>query len=131
MRDLSTFEYVRPVDFASLDDPDRTDRFIQKLLHHDSGAEACSVTYIATPQGPGSPFGIHVHDFDQVCYVFSGTMTAIIAGDRFEVPAGSLVVFPAGVEHTYDNDSPVELRHLSINAPAGDPNVPHARSVAQ
>lgn len=129
MRDLTRFNYVRQLDVDALNAPERTGRWIQHLLHLDSDAEACTVSFIATPKGPGSPFGIHVHDFEQVCYILSGVMSVTVAGEHIDVPAGGLVVFPAGVEHTYDNEHDEELRHISINAPAEEPDKPHARPV--
>ena len=42
---------------------------------------------------------MHVHVFDQLFYIISGTMSIEIDGDCFEAGPGSLVVFPEGVPH--------------------------------
>lgn len=125
------FEYVRTLDMAKVDAPDRTGQFMDRLLHLENGARACTVQYICTPSGQGTPYKMHVHDFDQICFILEGTMSVNVDGRDFEAPANSLVVFPPGVPHSYVNRSTVELRHLSINAPADDPHAPHARSVGQ
>ena len=90
-------EYLRTVDKAALAGASSEDRFSQWLLDQDSGGKHCSINYIRTPAGGGSPAGMHTHVVDQIFYILSGTMSLEIEGTRYEAPSGTLVVFPAGV----------------------------------
>jgi len=105
------------------------DRFSQNLIGRATGASTCHVDWIRTPQGGGSPAGLHVHEVDQVFWVLEGTMSIEVDGREFDAPAGSLVVFPAGVPHRNWNAGEVPTVHLAVNTPAPDPAVPFARSV--
>jgi quercetin dioxygenase-like cupin family protein len=122
-------EYVRKVDQAALAKVPADQRFSQWLLDHDSGAKSCSVNYIVTPAGGGSPAGMHVHAVDQIFYILSGVMNLEIEGREYLADAGSLVVFPAGVPHRNWNGGTEPTVHLAINAPLPDPTVPFARPV--
>jgi quercetin dioxygenase-like cupin family protein len=102
---------------------------VQKLLDRATGATTCSVSWIRTPSGEGSPEGLHVHDVDQVFYVLAGTMRVEIDGEVNTLRAGDLVLFPAGRPHRNWNDGAEPTVHLAINAPAPDPDVPFARRV--
>jgi quercetin dioxygenase-like cupin family protein len=47
----------------------------------------------------GAAMPRHTHDHDEVYQVVSGSATAVIGGDRFEVAEGDTVIVPAGAEH--------------------------------
>ena len=81
-------QYVRPVDFATLDAS--TKRFSQSLLDRESGATTASVNCIKTPAGEGSPAGRHTHLVDQVFYILSGTMSLEIEGKEYQAGPGRL-----------------------------------------
>jgi quercetin dioxygenase-like cupin family protein len=118
MTETTEFEYVRTVDFDSLHAAAIDQRWQQKLLDRPSGGEVVGVVLIRTPAGGGSPEGLHTHSHDQVFYVLEGQMSVEIDGKFFEVPPGSVVVFPKGVPHRNwtTNDEPT--LHLAINVPA-------------
>ena len=118
-------EYVRHVNAPAADN----ERFTQALLDHASGGAHCSINYIRTPAGGGSPAGLHTHDVDQIFYILSGTMSVEVSGTEHECPPGTLVVFPAGVPHRNWNSGSEPTVHLAINAPTPDPNVPFAKPV--
>ena len=120
-------EYVRKVDFAALEQAN--DRFTQRLLDHENGAQTCTINCIKTPAGGGSPAGMHVHDVDQIFYMLSGTMSIEIEGKQYDCGPGSLIIFPAGVPHRNWNGGTEPTVHLAFNTPQPDPNVPFARSV--
>lgn len=120
-------EYVRKVDFASVDGA--TDRFTQVLLGHDSGAKTCTINCIKTPAGSGSPAGMHVHDVDQIFYILSGVMSIEVEDTEHSCGPGSLIVFPAGIPHRNWNAGREPTVHLAFNTPMPDPSVPFARSV--
>jgi quercetin dioxygenase-like cupin family protein len=122
-------EYVRKVDDAALAAAGPNERFSQWLLDHTSGGEHCSINWIRTPAGGGSPAGMHTHAVDQIFYILAGTMNLEIEGKEYQAGPGSLVVFPAGVPHRNWNGGSEPTIHLAVNAPLPDPNVPFAQPV--
>lgn len=122
-------EYVRRVDEAALAATGPQERFSQWLLDHTSGSKYCSVNWIRTPAGGGSPAGMHTHVVDQIFYVLAGTMSIEVEGHEYAAGPGSLVIFPAGVPHRNWNGGAEPTIHLAFNAPMPDPNVPFAVSV--
>ena len=122
-------EYVRKVDFATINGSDPEKRFTQILLDHTSGAKTCTINCIKTPPGGGSPAGMHVHDVDQIFYILSGTMSIEIEERPYKCPPGTLVVFPIGVPHRNWNDGSEPTVHLAFNTPLPDPEAPFAKSV--
>jgi quercetin dioxygenase-like cupin family protein len=122
-------DYVRKVDFDTLKSTPASERWSQALLDDASGSKNCSINYIRTPAGSGSPAGLHTHAVDQIFYVLSGVMSIEIEGKTSEVGPGSLIVFPAGVPHRNWNGGSEETIHLAFNTPLPDPNVPFAKTV--
>jgi mannose-6-phosphate isomerase-like protein (cupin superfamily) len=122
-------EYVRKIDFSAIDRSGADERLTQALLDHNSGATTCTIFGIKTPAGGGSPAGMHVHDVDQVFYILRGTMSIEIEGKQYDCPPGSLIVFPAGVQHRNWNGGSEPTVHLAFNTPLPDPKLPFARSV--
>jgi quercetin dioxygenase-like cupin family protein len=124
-----SFAYVRPVHLGQVASLGPEERYAQPLLDHESGATTCTISYIRTPAGGGSPAGMHVHDVDQMFFVLSGTMSLEIEGRSYSAPPGNLVIFPAGVPHRNWNDGPEPTIHVAISAPLPDPDKPFARSI--
>ena len=62
-------EYVRKVDEAAVAAAAPNERFQQWLLDHTSGGKHCSINWIRTPAGGGSPAGMHTHVVDQIFYI--------------------------------------------------------------
>lgn len=124
------FQFVRTVDFEQVNALDPSVRFAQQLLDHESGARTCTISYIRTPAGGGSPAGLHVHAVDQIFFVLGGVMSIEIEGRTSTVESGSLIVFPAGTPHRNWNDGPEPTVHIAFNAPLPDPNEVFARPVA-
>jgi mannose-6-phosphate isomerase-like protein (cupin superfamily) len=122
-------DYVRRIDQAALQAAGLDERFSQSLLDHTSGATSCSVNFIKTPAGGGSPAGLHTHVVDQIFYILSGTMSIEVQGTEYDAPPGSLVFFPKGVPHRNWNAGAEPTLHLAFNAPLPDPAVPFAVSV--
>ncbi len=122
-------EYVRKVDFDKFASSKPEDRVSQALIDHGTGVSTCTINYIKTPAGGGSPAGLHVHDVDQIFYVLEGTMSIEIEGREYDCPPGSLIVFPAGVPHRNWNAGSEPTVHLAFNTPQPDANVPFARSI--
>ena len=123
-------EYVRKVDESALAAAGPDERFSQFLLDHTSGSKHCSINWIRTPAGQGSPAGMHTHVVDQIFYILAGTMSLEIEGKTYEAGPGTLVVFPAGVPHRNWNGGSEATVHLAFNTPMPDPAVPFATSVS-
>ena len=123
-------EYVRKVDEAALAAAGPEDRYSQWLLDHTSGGKHCSINWIRTPAGGGSPAGMHTHVVDQIFYILAGNMNLEIEGKEYVAGPGSLVIFPAGVPHRNWNGGSEPTVHLAFNAPLPDPAEPFARPVA-
>jgi quercetin dioxygenase-like cupin family protein len=123
-------EYVRTLDEAKFNATSPDQRFTHVFLDHASGGKHCSINWIRTPAGGGSPAGLHTHVVDQIFYVLSGTMNIEVEGKEYLAPPGSLVVFPANVPHRNWNGGTEATVHLAFNAPMPDPNEPFARPVA-
>jgi quercetin dioxygenase-like cupin family protein len=121
--------FIRAVDLARVRSLGPDERYVQRLLDHSSGARTCTVSYIRTPAGGGSPEGLHTHDVDQLFYVIGGTMLVEIQGRVSSAEPGTLVVFPAHVPHRNWNDGPEPTVHLSFNAPLPAEGEPFAKPV--
>jgi quercetin dioxygenase-like cupin family protein len=69
---------------------------------------------------PGRWIDAHVHaNEEEAWYVLEGTMTFRFDGATHAAPAGSFVVVPRGVAHSFGNDGSTEARFLELFAPAG------------
>jgi quercetin dioxygenase-like cupin family protein len=124
---VAPFEVVRRVDEAAAAVTPDSERLVQRLIEAGTGTGSCTVSWIRTPPGGGSPEGLHVHPVDQIFYVLAGTMSIEAYGRTEAVEAGALIVFPAGVPHRNWNDGAIPTIHLAINAPAPPDGVPFAR----
>jgi mannose-6-phosphate isomerase-like protein (cupin superfamily) len=116
------FQFVRELDSTALAGTPDSERYSQPMLDASSGARHCTISYIRTPPGGGSPAGNHIHEVDQMFFLLSGRMSIDIEGTTSIVEPGSLIVFPAGVPHRNWNDGSEPTVHLAINAPAPDPD---------
>lgn len=68
------------------------------------------------PPRPIAPLHLHNHD-DEAWYVLEGRLCVQIGEERVEVPAGSGVLAPRGVAHTYWNPGPSATRYLLFMTP--------------
>jgi len=123
-------DYVRKVDFAAAAAAGPNERITQVMLDHMSGGKHCSINWIKTPAGGGSPAGMHTHVVDQIFYILEGNMNLEIEGKEYLAGPGSLVFFPAGVPHRNWNGGNAPTVHLAFNAPMPDPAVPFATPVS-
>lgn len=120
-------KYLRRIDLACFL-ADKA-RFNQRLLDRsNSDIMSCAVNYVRTPPNGGTPGGEHVHDYDQFMFLISGRMMVKIDGETYPVSPGTLMIFPAGIAHHFWNLEE-ETIHLTIMAPAPDPQKPRAVQV--
>ncbi len=63
-----------------------------------------------------APRHLHRSD-DEAWYVLEGTLIFEIGDDVIEARAGSAVLAPAGVKHTYWNPSPTPARYVIVMTP--------------
>ncbi len=62
----------------------------------------------------------HVHDDeDDAFFVLDGDLTFLLGDEDVPAPAGTFVLIPPGVEHTFANRTAQPVRVLNIHAPAG------------
>ncbi len=62
----------------------------------------------------------HVHrDEDDAFYVLDDGLTFVIGSEEIRVRAGTFVLIPPGVVHTFVNRTANPVRILNIHAPAG------------
>ncbi|GAA1577453.1 hypothetical protein GCM10009804_37540 [Kribbella hippodromi] len=60
-----------------------------------------------------APLHVH-HTDDEAWYVLSGTLRLNIDGEFYDVPAGSGIVGPRGVPHTFGNPSEEPARYVLV-----------------
>ena len=77
----------------------------------------------------GPPTSWHIHDFAQLFWVLEGTLAIEIAGERYDVTPGHLVVLHAGIPHRNWNEAGPAERHLAFLIPAPT-RLPISRPVA-
>lgn len=76
----------------------------------------CVITMAPNADGPES----HVHaDEDDAFYVLDGELTFLLDEGDVAAPAGTFVLVPPGVSHTFRNALDRPARVLNIHAPAG------------
>ena len=81
--------------------------------------EALSVTEAALAPGfPGLVPHAHEHTYD-CFYILEGTVAFLLAGEEISAPAGSFVLVPPGVVHTFSNPGHEPARILNLNHPGG------------
>jgi mannose-6-phosphate isomerase-like protein (cupin superfamily) len=62
----------------------------------------------------------HVHeDEDDAFYVLDGELTFLLGDEEVAAPAGTFVLVPPGVVHTFANRTGTPVRILNVHAPAG------------
>jgi quercetin dioxygenase-like cupin family protein len=64
-------------------------------------------------KGPGA----HDHPEDDVSFVLEGTLSFFVDDQWIDAPAGSFVLLPGGVTHTFENRGDRRAGFLSISAP--------------
>jgi mannose-6-phosphate isomerase-like protein (cupin superfamily) len=107
-------EVVRELDDSRFD----AQRFSQVVLaDRSSGLSTLSLGVFRVPPGGSGP-GMHAHRFDQIYYLYQGSMELEIGFSRYSVGPHTLVVIPAGMPHRNWNASTTEVEyHLNLRVP--------------
>jgi mannose-6-phosphate isomerase-like protein (cupin superfamily) len=106
-------EPVRTLQHARFD-PERFSQVV--LADRSSGLETLSLGVFRVPPGGHGP-GLHMHRFDQIYYVYRGTMELEIGFERYSVGAHTLVTIPAGMPHRNWNSGAEPEYHLNLRIP--------------
>ena len=87
-----------------------------RVLGESQGLAICELT--VPPRFAGPPAHIH-HDFDEAIYVLSGALTMTRGRtDPEPAPAGTLILAPRGIRHTFANPTEEPVRVLGVWSPA-------------
>jgi mannose-6-phosphate isomerase-like protein (cupin superfamily) len=70
----------------------------------------------SSAERPIAPLHLHRSD-DEAWYVLAGTLGFVRGDERLEAAAGSAVLVPRGVVHTYWNAGPDEARYVIVMTP--------------
>ncbi|MEZ6011743.1 MAG: cupin domain-containing protein [Hyphomonas sp.] len=74
---------------------------------------------VTAPPGLGAP--PHVHDEDaEAFYILEGELTVETEGKIATLRPGDMCALPAGIEHTFRNDSDRDVRFLAVITPGID-----------
>jgi mannose-6-phosphate isomerase-like protein (cupin superfamily) len=86
------------------------------LSEHTPRFNLSIITMAPRRHGPGA----HVHaGEDDAFFVLDGELTFLLGDDEVAAPAGTFVLVPPGVEHTFENRTDTPVRILNVHAPAG------------
>jgi mannose-6-phosphate isomerase-like protein (cupin superfamily) len=86
------------------------------LSEHSPRMNVSVITMAPNATGPE----MHVHDDeDDAFYILDGELTFLLDDGEVAAPAGTFVLVPPGVEHTFRNGLDRPVRVLNIHAPAG------------
>ena len=70
------------------------------------------------PNAPGPESHVHAEE-DDIFYILDGELTFELDDGDVAAPAGTFVIVPPGVKHTFRNALDRPTRVLNVHAPAG------------
>jgi quercetin dioxygenase-like cupin family protein len=89
-----------------------------KAVTGDAGGRFSVMEHRLDAHGPHPP--VHVHDqLDHAIYVLGGTVVFTVEQRQLSAPAGSFILSPHGITHTFANPSDAAARFVEVDAPAG------------
>src|SRR5215813_650855 len=89
-----------------------------KAQGKDTGSRLSITESALAPGFPGPMPHRHRETFD-IFYVLEGTIVFRLGNECLDAPAGSFVLVPPGVVHSFANPGEASARFLNIQAPAG------------
>jgi quercetin dioxygenase-like cupin family protein len=90
-------------------------RMTVKVSGEDTGGALTLIEWTA-PRGAGPPIHVHEHE-DETFWVLEGQVRAVCGDGQWEIPAGSMVFLPHGIEHGFV--ALTDCRVLQLTNPAG------------
>jgi quercetin dioxygenase-like cupin family protein len=95
-----------------------TNTMIFKAVTSDTGGRFSVMEGRIAAHGPPPP--VHVHDqLDHAIYVLEGRVVFTVEQRQLTAPAGSFILLPHGIAHTFANPSDAVARFVEVDAPAG------------
>ncbi len=92
------------------------DRVTVKGVSGALGVGFALIDYRAAPGMPGPP--LHVHeDIDEGWYLLEGQLDVSLGDDRRRVGAGSFLLVPHGIPHTFANAGETWARWIGVLSP--------------
>jgi len=88
------------------------------FVYREPDATYSIVEWAAAPSAPGTPLHLH-RETDEGFYVLEGTFGFEVGDRALEMPAGTFVFVPRGLEHAFWNGGTTEARLLSTVSPPG------------
>ena len=88
------------------------------FVYREPDATYSIVEWAAAPSAPGTPLHLH-RETNEGFYVLEGTFDFEVGDRALEVPAGTFVFVPRGLEHAFWNGGTTEARLLSTVSPPG------------
>jgi len=86
------------------------------LSEHSPRFNLSIITMAPGREGPSA----HVHTGeDDAFYILDGELVFVVEHEEIPAPAGTFVLVPPGVLHTFANRTTTPVRILNIHAPAG------------
>jgi quercetin dioxygenase-like cupin family protein len=92
-----------------------TERLFDGVTRRVIDGERMTFTYYRIEHG--CTFPLHVHDQEQITYVFNGSLEFQAGAERFSMKPGDVILIPPGLRHGVEaSQGPVEL--LSFVSPS-------------
>ena len=88
-----------------------------KATGEDTGGTYAMIEMLIPPQG-GPPPHIHSREIESF-YILEGSLSFWLSNHKLSGQAGSLVIAPPGLTHTYKNEGDATARVLLLITPAG------------
>jgi quercetin dioxygenase-like cupin family protein len=89
-----------------------------KAVTGDTEGRFSVMEHLLAAHSTGPP--VHVHDqLDHAIYVLEGTVSFTVEQQQLTAPAGSFVLVPHGIAHSFANPSVAVARFIEVDAPAG------------
>ena len=73
------------------------------------------VSFFVTDHPPGGGPDLHKHPYPEVFVVQEGEATFTVNDEQLPIPAGNVVVVPAGTPHRFENTGDGRLRQVAIH----------------
>ena len=70
------------------------------------------------PHRDGPPAHVHAEE-DDAFLILDGELTFLLGDEEVAAPAGTFVLVPPGVEHTFANRTAAPVRVFNVHTPAG------------